>query len=71
MKAIVTLNEEHVKSVLPVAWDLLLESNQELSATAASAFIVSAFRAPNKATEIMQFYLNNDDPNARINAILK
>lgn len=71
VKSIVILSEDHVTDILPVAWELLLESHQEVVATAASLFIVAAFRAPNKATEIMQKGLQNNETVVRINAVLR
>ncbi|XKL60982.1 hypothetical protein PGB90_008039 [Kerria lacca] len=71
VKSIVILSEEHVIDILPVAWELLLESNQEVVATAASLFIVTSFKAPGKAIEIMQKGLQNSETAVRINAILR
>ncbi|GLG97294.1 Protein unc-80 homolog [Gryllus bimaculatus] len=71
VKGAVVLGEEHFIDVLPVAWELLLESNQEVAATAASLFILGAVRAPNQATDIMQHGLHHQTPAMRINAILR
>ncbi|XP_065199931.1 protein unc-80 homolog isoform X3 [Planococcus citri] len=71
IKSIVILSEEHVIDILPIAWELLLESNQEVVATAASLFIVAAFKAPTKANEIMLKGLQNVETAVRINAILR
>lgn len=57
--------------VLPVAWELLLESNQEVCASAASVFIVAAVRAPNQATELMHQGLQHNNTSIRINSILR
>jgi hypothetical protein len=56
---------------LPIAWELLLEANQEVAASAASLFILAAVRAPNQAMDIMHRGLHHQDPAARINAILR
>lgn len=71
VKSIVILSEDHVVDILPVAWELLLESNQEVVATAASLFIVAAFKASRKAVEVMQSGLQNNETAVRINAILR
>lgn len=71
IKSIVILSEEHVVDILPVAWELLLESNQEVVATAASLFIVASFKAPTKANDIMLKGLQNVETAVRINAILR
>ena len=71
VKSIVILSEDHVVDILPVAWELLLESNQEVVATAASLFIVAAFKAAGKAVDVMQSGLQNNETAVRINAILR
>lgn len=71
VKSIVILSEEHVTDILPVAWELLLESNQEIVASAASVFIVGAFRAPTRASDIMKNGLQSNETIVRINAILR
>ncbi|XP_069694360.1 protein unc-80 homolog isoform X2 [Periplaneta americana] len=71
VKGAVILSEEQFVDILPVAWELLLEANQEVAATAASLFILAAVRAPSPAMDIMHHGLHHQDPAARINAILR
>ncbi|XP_076183174.1 unc80, NALCN channel complex subunit isoform X2 [Ptiloglossa arizonensis] len=71
VKGAVVMTEELFVDVLPVAWELLLESNQEVAASAASLFIVAAVRAPNQASEIMHHVLLHGSTSVRINAILR
>ena len=71
LKGAVILSEDNFVDVLPVAWELLLEANQEVAATAVSLFILAAVRAPSQAIDIMQHGLHHQDPAARINAILR
>ncbi|XP_031777864.1 protein unc-80 homolog isoform X3 [Nasonia vitripennis] len=71
LKGAVVMTEEHFVDIIPVAWELLLEMNQELAAAAASIFIVAAVRAPSQASDIMQRGLKHDNPATRISAILK
>ena len=71
VKGAVVMSEDLFIDVLPVAWELLLESNQEVAASAASLFIVSAVRAPNQASEIMHQGLQHNSTSVRINAILR
>nr|CAD7260717.1 unnamed protein product [Timema shepardi] len=71
VKGAVVLSEEHFVDILPVAWELLLESNQELAAVAASLFILAAVKAPNQAMGHMHHGLHHQDPAVRINAILR
>ncbi|XP_076221497.1 unc80, NALCN channel complex subunit isoform X7 [Nomia melanderi] len=71
VKGAVVMTEELFIDVLPVAWELLLESNQEVAASAASLFIVGAVRAPNQASELMHHGLQHSLTSVRINAILR
>ncbi|KZC08559.1 Protein unc-80 like protein, partial [Dufourea novaeangliae] len=71
VKGAVVMTEELFVDVLPVAWELLLESNQEVAASAASLFIVAAVRAPNQASELMHHGLQHSVASVRINAILR
>ncbi|CAK9824157.1 Protein unc-80 homolog [Anthophora retusa] len=71
VKGAVVMTEELFVEVLPVAWELLLESNQEVAASAASLFIVAAVRAPNQASELMHYGLQHTNTSIRINAILR
>ncbi|GLV31802.1 uncoordinated 80 [Carabus blaptoides fortunei] len=71
VKGAVILSEEHFIDIMPVAWELLLEWNQEVAASAASLFILAAVRAPHQVVELMQQGLKHQDPAIRINAILR
>ncbi|XP_043793963.1 protein unc-80 homolog isoform X2 [Apis laboriosa] len=71
VKGAVVMTEELFMDVLPVAWELLLEANQEVAASAASLFIVAAVRAPNQASELMHHGLRHNSTSVRINAILR
>lgn len=65
------MTEDLFVEVLPVAWELLLESNQEVAASAAALFIVAAVRAPNQASDLMHKGLQHSSSSVRINAILR
>ncbi|XP_074114400.1 unc80, NALCN channel complex subunit isoform X13 [Cotesia typhae] len=71
VKGAVVMSEELFVDVLPIAWELLLEANQEVAASAASLFIIAAVRAPNQASELMHHGLQHSSVAFRINAILK
>ncbi|XP_066582663.1 protein unc-80 homolog [Prorops nasuta] len=71
VKGAVVMTEEMFVDILPVAWELLLESNQEVAASAAALFIVSAVRAPTQASELMHHGLQHTSTSVRINAILR
>lgn len=71
LKGAVVMSEELFVDVLPIAWVLLLELNQEVAASAASLFIVASVRAPNQAISIMQEGLQNEEASVRIESILR
>jgi len=71
IKGAVVITEDLFVEVLPVAWELLLESNQEVAASAAALFIISAVRAPNQASDLMHKSLQHSNTSVRINAILR
>lgn len=71
LKGAVILQEEQFLDIIPVAWELLLETNQEITACAAAIFILGAVKAPQQVSEIMQHGLSHPDCAVRINAILR
>ncbi|XP_064639472.1 protein unc-80 homolog [Lineus longissimus] len=70
-KASPVLQDDHFVDMLPVAWELLLENDQELASAAASVFILSAIKVPEQVQEMMTKELQHEDTNQRINAILR
>lgn len=71
MKGAVIASEENFLEIMPVAWELLLEWNQEVTACAASIFILCAVKVPHQVADLMQHNLSHPDPTIRINAILR
>jgi hypothetical protein len=71
VKGAAILTEDQFIDVVPVAWELLLDQNQETAGSAAAFFILSSVKAPTHASEIMQRALKHKDPNVRIGAILR
>lgn len=71
MKGAAILTEENFVTLIPVTWELLLESNQEVSASAASLFILGAVKAPQQVSDILQHGLSHPECTVRINAILR
>ncbi|KAJ2947492.1 hypothetical protein O0L34_g17278 [Tuta absoluta] len=71
VKGATIMPEESFIECAPMAWQLLLESDRELSACAASLFILCAVKAPQTASSIMHDDLKHSDPGVRINAILR
>lgn len=71
IKGAVVVPDEIFVEILPFAWELLLEVNQEVVGAAAALFIIGAVRAPVQATEIMHKCLEHEITEVRINAILR
>ncbi|KAL0270475.1 UNVERIFIED_CONTAM: hypothetical protein PYX00_007876 [Menopon gallinae] len=71
VKGAVVLTEDLFIDIIPVAWELLLESDQEVAASAASLFILCSVRAPNHVSDVMHHALSHQDTSIRINAILR
>ncbi|KAH9525120.1 Protein unc-80 [Bulinus truncatus] len=70
-KAVPVLNVEHFIDIMPVAWELMLESDQELAAAAASVFLLSSAKSSDKARNMIIKELQHEETNQRINAILR
>ncbi|XP_052748646.1 protein unc-80 homolog isoform X2 [Galleria mellonella] len=71
IKGATTMSEELFAECAPVAWQLLLEPDRELSSCAAALFILGAVKAPHTASDIMHSDLKHAEPGVRINAILR
>lgn len=70
-KAAPILSEDSFRDMLPVAWELLLENDQELAAAAATVFILSSVKAADQVQEMMFKELQHEHVTTRINAILR
>ncbi|XP_038219466.1 protein unc-80 homolog isoform X2 [Zerene cesonia] len=71
VKGATIMSEDIFAESAPVAWQLLLESDRELSSCAAALFILAAVKAPHAASQIMHQDLKHPEPSVRINAILR
>lgn len=71
LKGAALMTEEQFIDIVPSAWELLLESDQELATAAAAVFVLGSVRASSCTTEIMTKALKHKDPNVRIGAILR
>ncbi|XP_018896454.1 protein unc-80 homolog isoform X1 [Bemisia tabaci] len=71
IKGGVVLAEDLLIEVLPAAWELLLEPNQEVAACAATFIIIASIRVPNPVAELLQQNLNHQDPAVRISSLLR
>ncbi|XP_071097692.1 protein unc-80 homolog [Haliotis cracherodii] len=70
-KAAPILRVEHFIDIMPVAWELLLESDQELAAAAATVFLLSSAKSPDKARNMIVKELQHEETGQRINAVLR
>ncbi|KAK4295652.1 hypothetical protein Pmani_031795 [Petrolisthes manimaculis] len=71
VKAVAVMTEDLLSDAVPQAWELLLEHDNEVAATAAVVFILAGVRVPVQASDIMTRELTHSDPNTRLNAILR
>ncbi|XP_048774238.1 protein unc-80 homolog isoform X3 [Ostrea edulis] len=70
-KAAPILSEENLIDIIPVAWELILETDQELAASAASVFLLTSVKCPDKAQKLMVKEMQHEDTTQRINAVLR
>lgn len=71
LKGAVIMSEENFQEIMPVAWELLLEWNQEVAACAASLFILCSVKVPQQVSDLMHHGLSHPDPSTRINSVLR
>jgi len=69
LKGAVILTEEMIIEIMPSAWELLLDTNQDTASACAATFLMGSVKAQNFAFDIMQRALKNKDPDIRIGAI--
>ncbi|KAK6194683.1 hypothetical protein SNE40_000272 [Patella caerulea] len=70
-KAAPILSVENFIDMMPVAWELILESDQELAAAAASVFLLSSVKSPDKARNMLIKELQHEETAQRINAVIR
>ncbi|XP_023931089.1 protein unc-80 homolog isoform X1 [Lingula anatina] len=70
-KSVPILTQEHLIEMLPVAWELLLESDQEVAAAAATLVLVASVKVKHEVEALMMRELQHEDTTQRINAILR
>ncbi|XP_050045385.1 protein unc-80 homolog [Dermacentor andersoni] len=71
IKGTVVATEETFIEAMPIAWELLLENDQQLSAVAAVVFILAAVKAPEHASELLSRELKSEDTTQKTNALLR
>ncbi|ESO92838.1 hypothetical protein LOTGIDRAFT_232936 [Lottia gigantea] len=70
-KAAPILSVENFIDMMPVAWELILESDQELAAAAASVFLLSSVKSPDKVRNMIIKELQHEETAQRINAVIR
>ncbi|CAE1324419.1 UNC80 [Acanthosepion pharaonis] len=70
-KAAPILSESTFVDMMPVAWELILETDQELAASAATVFLLTSVKAPDKAQAMVVREMQHENVNHRINAVLR
>ncbi|XP_074595949.1 unc80, NALCN channel complex subunit [Brevipalpus obovatus] len=71
VKGFFNLSSSSINSVLSLSWKLLLEPDQNLSSSCATAFIVCSVKSPERATKILNDELMSEDPLNRMKAVNK
>ncbi|KAL4233067.1 Protein unc-80 [Mactra antiquata] len=70
-KAAPILSEDNFSDIMPVAWELMMETDQEVSAAAASMFLISSVKSQEKAQTMVFKELQHEDPMVRTNAVIR
>lgn len=70
-KGALLLNEDMFIDIMPVAWELLLENDPELVASAANVIILAAIKIPTLAQQLIFRELQHEDVNQRMSALLR
>lgn len=71
LKGAVVMSEDNFLDIMQVAWELLLEWNQEVAACVASLFILCSVKVPQQVSDLMHHGLSHPDPSVRINSVLR
>ena len=70
-KSACILPDDTLIDVLPVAWELLRETDRDVVGAAAAIFIVSSVKVPTHTTALINSEMNHQLPDQRINAIFR
>uniref|UniRef100_A0A914WE92 Protein unc-80 homolog n=1 Tax=Plectus sambesii TaxID=2011161 RepID=A0A914WE92_9BILA len=71
LKGAVILNDHQLQDMIPVAWEMLLQSNYHVTSTAAALFIIASVKQPEYAVDIIKRELMVDDATRRTCAIIR
>ncbi|XP_048588212.1 protein unc-80 homolog isoform X2 [Nematostella vectensis] len=70
-KAGTVIEQELLEETLPVAWELLLDEDQQLVSAAAAVFLLSGIRLRSKVEEMLYKELTCSDADDRVNSLLR
>ncbi|RWS14513.1 protein unc-80-like protein [Dinothrombium tinctorium] len=71
IKGALTASPTSFVEIMTISWQLILETDQHTSSSAAVAFIISAVKCPEYASDLLNKELRHQDPAMRIKAINK
>ncbi|BHF58580.1 Protein unc-80 [Sparganum proliferum] len=70
-KSAILLTNEQLEDIIPLAWELLLEADPELTSSAATFILFAAVKCPNFVQKLVYTELHHADVNNRLNAVLR
>lgn len=70
-KSVLIMNDELFVDVIQITWNLLLNSDQEISSAAASLFLIGAMKQQNYVEELLRNEMSSRNPDVRFKALLK
>lgn len=65
------MQDEHFSQLIPIVWQLLLNSDQDIASSAATLFIISAIKQPQLVEGLLRRELKSSDSSTRYSALLK
>lgn len=71
VKGFFNLSPSSIHSLLHLSWNLILQSDQNLSSSCSVAFIICSVKSPESASKLLNEELSNEDPQNRLKAINK
>ncbi|CAL8099332.1 unnamed protein product [Orchesella dallaii] len=71
IKAGSLLSEEQFLQLVPIAWELLLEPDIQVSSCAAALLIMAGVKVPEQVRTLLQADFEHHNPNTRMNALLR
>lgn len=70
-KSLLVMSDELFFEVIDFSWNLLLNSDQEISSSAAVLFLIGSIKQPNHVEELMRSNLSSKNVETRYRAVLK